>query len=84
MSNPIPKNLQIKVASLYQEYSYNYFTFKDAQELLKVDVTYLGRILGILYRNGWIAKEIDEEDNRVKKYKVIQFTEIFANMDHAN
>lgn len=77
MSEAIPKNLQLKLALLYQKYGYNEFSFSDAREVLGVSTSYLGRIMGDLYNSGWVAKGRNQEDNRHKKYKIKPLSDTF-------
>lgn len=80
MSEAIPKNLQLKLALLYQKYGYNEFSFNDAHEVLGLSASYLGRVMGDLYNCGWILKGRDKEDNRHKYYKIKPFSEIFEEL----
>jgi len=81
MTKPIPKNLQARVSLLYQKYGYHKFSFEDAQDLLKVDRTYLGKIMSELCNTGWVNKVRDEEDNRVKIYSINIFDNTIVMME---
>lgn len=84
MSKPIPKNLQIKLAILYQKYRYSTFSFEDACELLGVNKSYLGKILSELCNKGWVTRKRTTSDNRRKIYSINEFSETFFKLTSEN
>ena len=81
MTEPLPKNLQIRLAVLYKKYEHNEFSFNEALDSLEIDKTYLGKILSQLVSSGWISKSRDDKDNRIKYYKLNQFDAPFENLN---
>ena len=80
MSKAIPKNLQVRLALLYQKYGYNEFSFSDAREVLGVPTTYLGKIMSDLCKSEWVSKARNSDDNRFKSYRINHFSETFEEL----
>lgn len=80
MSQAIQKNLQIKLALLYQKYGYNEFSFSDARDVLGVSTSYLGKVMSELCKSEWVSKSRKDKDNRFKYYKINPFPKTFEEL----
>ena len=77
MAESLPKWLQKRYASLRYEFEEDFFSFKQAEELLGDDSRIVNLCLSELRKAGWLESERDPKDSRKKRYHIINVGEVY-------
>lgn len=70
MAIPIPKWIQKRYAALWMKFKDNSFTHEQAVRILKEDEQLISVFLSDLKKAGWLEVTLDQEDSRIRKYKL--------------
>lgn len=80
MTEPIPKWIQRRYATLWQKFAENEFSYDQAVFILK-DSKGINMFLSDLKKAGWIEIKLDPKDSRRRIYSLKSPIEVFNNME---